>query len=175
MIATVKTSASPVLHYAIGQCSLGRILVARSERGVCAIFLDDDPEALTRELADRFPQATLVRRDDELAQSVAEVTGLVETPRKPLELLLDLRGTVFQQRVWQALREIPAGTTTTYAEVARRIGAPKSVRAVAHACATNPVALVVPCHRVLRRDGALAGYRWGLDRKRILLEREAEE
>jgi len=162
------------LSFAIGQCSLGAVLVARSGRGVCAILLGDNPESVTEELTKRFPEAIHVRRDEDLRESLAQVIGLVESPGQPLELLLDLRGTAFQQRVWQALREIPAGATTTYAEVATRIGAPTSARAVAHACATNPLALVVPCHRVIRRDGTLAGYYWGLERKRILLEREAQ-
>jgi AraC family transcriptional regulator of adaptative response/methylated-DNA-[protein]-cysteine methyltransferase len=173
MSASTTTSPAGDLHFAIGPCSLGSVLVARSERGVRAILLGDDPESVVRELERRFPQATLVRRDEDLAQSLSQVMGLIETPGQTLDLLLDLRGTAFQQRVWQALREIPAGSTATYTQVARRIGAPKSVRAVAHACASNALALVVPCHRVVRSDGDLAGYRWGVERKRILLQREA--
>ena len=172
MSASTTTSAAD-LHFAIGQCSLGSVLVARGERGVRAILLGDDPESVTRELKRRFPSEALVRRDEHLAQSLSQVIGLVETPGQTLDLLLDLRGTAFQQRVWQALREIPAGSTVTYTEVARRIGAPKSVRAVAQACASNALALVVPCHRVVRSDGDLAGYRWGVGRKRMLLQREA--
>jgi AraC family transcriptional regulator, regulatory protein of adaptative response / methylated-DNA-[protein]-cysteine methyltransferase len=160
------------LHFAIGQCSLGSVLVARSERGVCAILLGDEPEAVIHELTQRFPRAVLVRQDEELGHSVSQVVGLVEAPGPTLDLLLDLRGSTFQQRVWQALREIPAGTTSTYTEVAGRIGAPKASRAVARACASNRLAVVVPCHRVIGSDGALSGYRWGLDRKRILLRRE---
>jgi AraC family transcriptional regulator, regulatory protein of adaptative response / methylated-DNA-[protein]-cysteine methyltransferase len=162
------------LHYAIGRCSLGSVLVARGERGLCAVLLGDDPESVTCELEKRFPQTTLLRRDQDLAQYLSQVVGLIEAPGRPLDLLLDLRGTTFQQRVWQALREIPAGTTSTYSKLASRIGAPKAVRAVARACATNPLALVAPCHRVIGKDGGLTGYRWGVERKRILLERESQ-
>jgi len=161
------------IRFAIGECSLGSILVARSERGVCAILLGDDPEALARELQDKFPRATLIGGDAGFEELVAKVVGFVEAPGLGLDLPLDVRGTAFQQRVWQALREIPAGSTASYTEVARRIGAPKSVRAVAHACATNPLAVAIPCHRVVRNDGGLSGYRWGVERKRALLQREA--
>jgi len=162
------------LHFAVGQCSLGAILVAASERGVCAILLADDPEELIRDLERRFPRAELVGGDAEFEGLVASVVGLVEAPRSSLALPLDLRGTLFQQRVWQALSEIPVGQTTTYAELAGRIGAPAAVRAVARACAQNPLAVAIPCHRVVRKDGDLAGYRWGIERKRTLLAREAE-
>ena len=161
------------IRFAVGECSLGSILVARSERGVCAIFLGDDPDALTRELQDRFPRATLIGADPAFEDVVAKVVGLIEAPGTGVDLPLDVRGTAFQQRVWRALREIPAGSTASYREIARRIGAPRAVRAVAHACAVNPVAVAIPCHRVVRSDGGLAGYRWGVERKRELLEREA--
>ena len=161
------------LRFGIGRCSLGSVLVARSDRGFCAILLGDAPEHLVQELTRRFPQAELIRADDELGGSLAKVVGLVEAPGQSLDLLLDLRGTAFQQRVWQALREIPAGTTATYTEVASRIGAPMAVRAVAHACAANALAVAIPCHRVVRADGSLSGYRWGVGRKRALLQREA--
>jgi AraC family transcriptional regulator of adaptative response/methylated-DNA-[protein]-cysteine methyltransferase len=161
------------IRFAVGECSLGSILVARSEVGVCAIYLGDDPDALVRELQDRFPRATLIGGDEEFEQLVAQVVGFVESPAVGLDLPLDVRGTAFQQRVWQALREIPAGSTATYTEIAGRIGAPKSVRAVAQACAANPVAVAIPCHRVIRHDGGLSGYRWGVERKRALLQREA--
>ena len=164
--------ANTEIRFAIGACSLGAILVARSERGVAAISLGDDPEALVRELQDRFPRARLIGGDAAFERLVAEVVGFVEAPRIGLDLPLDVRGTAFQQRVWQALREIPAGETASYAEVARRIGAPQSVRAVAQACGANPLAVAIPCHRVVRSDGALSGYRWGVERKRALLERE---
>ena len=161
------------IRFAVGECSLGSILVARSERGVCAIFLGDDPDALTREIQDRFPRATLIGGDAAFEDVVAKVVGLIEAPGTGVDLPLDVRGTAFQQRVWRALRAIPAGSTASYREIARRIGAPRAVRAVAHACAVNPVAVAIPCHRVVRSDGGLAGYRWGVERKRELLEREA--
>lgn len=159
--------------FAIGQCSLGAILVARSARGICAIMLGDDPDLLARDLQDQFPRAELIGADAEFEQLVALLVGFVEAPSQGLALPLDIRGTAFQQRVWQALREIPAGMTASYAEVARRIGRPAAVRAVAQACAANPLAIAIPCHRVVRSDGSLSGYRWGVARKRDLLAREA--
>jgi AraC family transcriptional regulator of adaptative response/methylated-DNA-[protein]-cysteine methyltransferase len=162
------------IHFAVGECSLGAILVAQSTRGVCAILLGDDPDALTRELQDCFPKANLIGADADYEQQVAQVIGLVEAPGIGLELPLDVRGTAFQQRVWQALRDIPAGSTASYSEVARRIGSPAAVRAVAQACAANKLALAIPCHRVVRHDGGLSGYRWGVERKRALLDREAK-
>ena len=164
--------ANMKISFAIGECSLGTILVAMSERGLCAIFLGDDPEALVHELQDRFPQAELIGGDGDFEQLVAQVVGFVESPGIGLDLPLDVRGTAFQQRVWQALRQIPPGQTATYAEIASRIGAPKSVRAVGQACGANPLAVVIPCHRVVRTDGGLAGYHWGVERKQSLLERE---
>jgi AraC family transcriptional regulator of adaptative response/methylated-DNA-[protein]-cysteine methyltransferase len=161
------------IRFAVGPCSLGSILVAASERGVCAILLGDDPDALLRDLQDRFPRARLIGGDAKFEKLVAKVVGFVEAPRIGLDLPLDLRGTAFQQRVWQALRAIPPGETASYSEIAQRIGAPKSVRAVAGACAANALAVAIPCHRVVRSDGALSGYRWGVERKRALLDREA--
>ena len=143
------------------------------DQGVCAIPLGDDPDALVRDLQDRFPKAELIGGDAEFERLVAQVVGFVEAPRLGLDLPLDVRGTAFQQRVWQALREIPAGSTASYADIAERIGAPKAVRAVAQACAANALAVAIPCHRVVRNDGSLSGYRWGVERKRALLEREA--
>ena len=162
------------ITFALGQCSLGAILIARSARGLCAIALGDDPDALLRELQDRFPRAELVGGDAAFEQLVARVVGFVEAPAIGLELPLDIRGTAFQQRVWEALRKLPAGTTASYAEIATRIGSPKAVRAVAQACAANTLAVAIPCHRVVRSDGALAGYRWGVERKRALLLVEAD-
>ena len=162
------------IEFAIGQSSLGAILVARSQRGVCAISLGDDPDALLRELQDRFPRAELVGCDAGFERLVAQVVGLIEQPGIGIDLPLDVRGTAFQQRVWDALRKIPAGETASYAQIAQRIGAPKSVRAVAQACASNTLAVAIPCHRVVRSDGALSGYRWGVERKRELLARERE-
>ena len=161
------------IAFAIAQTSLGALLVARSARGVCAISLGDDPDALLRELQDRFPRAELVGGDAGFERLVAQVVGLVEQPGVGHDLPLDVRGTAFQQRVWQALRRIPPGQTASYADIAARIGSPKAVRAVAQACAGNTLAVAIPCHRVVRSDGALSGYRWGVARKRALLEREA--
>ena len=161
------------IEFAIGESSLGAILVARSQRGVCAISLGDDADALLRELQDRFPRAELIGGDPSFEALVAQVVGLIEQPNLGIDLPLDVRGTAFQQRVWQALRQIPAGETASYAQIAQRIGSPKSVRAVAHACASNTLAVAIPCHRVVRSDGSLAGYRWGVERKRALLDREA--
>jgi AraC family transcriptional regulator of adaptative response/methylated-DNA-[protein]-cysteine methyltransferase len=166
--------ANLAIRFAIGQCSLGAILVAATDRGVCAILLGDDPEELAHDLERRFPRANLVGADIDFEKLVAEVVGLVETPRLGTKLPLDLRGTAFQQRVWQALARIPAGETLTYSEVATAIGAPSSVRAVARACAANPLAVAIPCHRVVKMDGSLSGYRWGVERKRALLAREHE-
>ncbi len=164
--------AETPIRFAVGESSLGSILVARSERGVCAILLGDDPDALARELQDRFPRAELIGGDADFEALVAQVVGFVESPALGLDLPLDIRGTAFQQRVWQALGAIPAGETASYAEFARRIGAPRSVRAVAQACGANALAVAIPCHRVVRNDGALSGYRWGVERKRALLDRE---
>lgn len=160
------------IRFALGECSLGSILVGCSPRGVAAILLGDDPKALLRDFQDRFPLARLIGGDADFERLVAKVVGFVEAPRLGLDLPLDLRGSAFQQRVWQALREVPAGATVSYTEIARRIGAPKSVRAVAQACGANTLAVAIPCHRVVRQDGALSGYRWGVERKRILIERE---
>ncbi|GBQ21221.1 O6-methylguanine-DNA methyltransferase [Gluconacetobacter sacchari DSM 12717] len=160
------------LRFAIGACSLGAILVASSDKGIVAILLGDDPDQLARDLQDRFPRADLIGEDREYAQLVATVVGFMEAPGVGLGLPLDIRGTAFQQRVWNALREIPAGSTTTYTEIAHRIGVPASVRAVANACGANALAVAIPCHRVIRRDGALSGYRWGVERKERLIERE---
>ena len=162
------------MRFAVGECSLGAILVAASERGVCAILLGDDADALVRQLQDRFPRATIVGGDAAFEQVVARVVGLVETPGSALNLPLDVRGTVFQQRVWQQLRQIPVGETASYTAIAERIGSPRSVRAVAQACAANPLAVAIPCHRVVRNNGALSGYRWGVERKRALLDRETK-
>lgn len=161
------------IRFAVGQCSLGAILVAQSLRGICAILMAEDPEQLVRDLQDRFPKAQLIGGDAGFERVVAQVVGFIEAPALGLNLPLDVRGTVFQQRVWQALREIPLGVTVSYAEIAERIGAPNAVRAVAQACGANPIAVAIPCHRVVRRDGDVSGYRWGVERKRQLLEREA--
>jgi AraC family transcriptional regulator of adaptative response/methylated-DNA-[protein]-cysteine methyltransferase len=161
------------IRFACGQTTLGTILVAFSTTGIAAILIGDDREVLTRELQDRFPNARLTGADRDHEFLVPPIGGLVDTPGRTRNLPLDVRGTAFQRRVWQALQDIPVGKTVTYAEVARRIGLPKAVRAVAGACAANNIALAIPCHRVVRADGSLSGYAWGVERKRRLLEREA--
>ena len=169
-----RSGVAQEIRFAIGQCALGAILVAASTRGLCAIALGDDPQALLRDLQDRFHRAVLIGDDAGFAQWMAQVVALVEVLRLGLALPLDVQGTLFQLRVWQALREIPAGTTVSYRELARRVRAPQAVRAVARTCAANPLAVAIPCHRVVRTDGSLSGYRWGVDRKQALLAREAE-
>lgn len=170
-----RGGASTRIQFAVAQCSLGALLIAQSERGVCAITLGDDPDELVRKLQDQFPKAELLGGDASFEHLVAQVVGFIETPAIGLNLPLDIRGTAFQERVWRALREIPAGTTVTYSELAQRIGAPTSVRAVAGACAANRIAVAIPCHRIIRRDGDLTGYRWGIERKRQLLQRESQQ
>lgn len=162
------------IRFAVGQCSLGAILVAQSERGVCAILLGDDPHQLVCDLQDQFRKANLIGADAGFEQLIAKVVGFIEAPAIGFDLPLDVRGTAFQERVWQALREIPVGSTASYADVAQRIGAPTSMRAVAQACGANRLAVAIPCHRVVRSDGNLSGYRWGVERKRQLLERETQ-
>lgn len=167
--------AGMTIRFAIGECSLGAILVAQSERGICAILLGDDADALLRDFQDRFPVASLVGGDPAFERLVARVVGFVEAPGVGLDLPLDVRGTVFQERVWRALRAIPPGERVTYAELARRVGVPEGARAVAQACAANILAVAIPCHRVVRTDGSLSGYRWGVGRKRALLDLESSE
>lgn len=164
-----------VIRFAVGQCSLGAILVAQSQRGICAILLGDDPDRLVQDLQDQFPKAEMIGSDHAFEQLVAQVVGFIEAPAIGLHLPLDVQGTAFQERVWRALREIPPGTTVSYTDIAARIGSPKAVRAVAKACATNHIAVAIPCHRVVRRNGDLAGYRWGVERKRELLRRETQD
>ncbi len=164
--------AAERIRFAIGVCTLGHILVAATDKGVCAILLDDDPDFLLRDLQDRFPQAELVGGDAGFEELVARAVGLVDHPGRACELPLDVRGTAFQRQVWQALRDIPAGVTVSYAELAARLGRPSATRAVAGACAANAIAVAIPCHRVVRSDGSLSGYRWGLERKAALLVAE---
>jgi AraC family transcriptional regulator of adaptative response/methylated-DNA-[protein]-cysteine methyltransferase len=161
------------IRFAIGQCSLGAILVAATDKGICAILMGDDPDPLVRDLQDRFPHAELRGAEADFEATVARVVGFVESPRIGLDLPLDVRGTAFQQRVWQALRAIPSGQTVSYAELAERVGLPSGARAIAGACAANPVAVAIPCHRVVRQDGSISGYRWGVERKAALLKRES--
>ncbi|HTU53749.1 MAG TPA: bifunctional DNA-binding transcriptional regulator/O6-methylguanine-DNA methyltransferase Ada [Acetobacteraceae bacterium] len=161
------------IRYASGSCSLGKILVATTEKGVCAILFGEDDAALAGELARRFPKAAIAPAEASFGRTLAAVVSAVETPARGLALPLDVQGTAFQCRVWEALRAIPPGATASYGEIARRIGKPKAVRAVAAACAANGIAVAIPCHRAVRADGGLAGYRWGVARKRALLAREA--
>lgn len=161
------------IHFDIGSSTLGRVLVASNDKGVCAIFMADTDNELIAQLRERFPEAGLSPDARALARTLPRVIEFIEAPIGELELPLDPAGTEFQRRVWRALRQIPAGATASYADIARRIDAPKSFRAVAQACGANPIALAIPCHRVVRNDGALSGYRWGVTRKRALLEREA--
>jgi len=170
-----KGGDGSTIRFAIGQCSLGSILVAQSDKGICAILMGDDADELARDLQERFPNATLVGGDRKFEKLIAQVIGFVEAPKLGLDLPLDIRGTAFQQRVWKALQKIPAGKTASYAEIAKRIGSPSSTRAVAGACAANAIAVAIPCHRVVRTDGGLSGYRWGVERKRALLDSEAGE
>ncbi|MEO8361385.1 MAG: bifunctional DNA-binding transcriptional regulator/O6-methylguanine-DNA methyltransferase Ada [Vicinamibacteria bacterium] len=168
-----KGAPDATIRFAVGETTLGPVLVAASEKGVCAILFGDSADALTRDLQDRFPRATLVGGDRSFETWVAKVVGFVEAPRVGLDLPLDIQGTTFQRRVWKALQDIPIGSTASYSDVARMVGAPGSARAVAQACASNRLALAIPCHRVVRNDGAVSGYRWGVPRKKTLLEREA--
>ena len=161
------------IRFAVGECSLGSILVAATEKGICSILLGDDPDALAHDLQDRFPKAKLIAGGSDFNQWVAAVVGFVEAPRLGLHLPLDVRGTAFQQRVWRALCKIPLGSTTSYAFIAKKLGAPRSARAVGQAIAANPLAVAIPCHRVIRKDGGISGYHWGVERKRLLLDRES--
>ncbi len=163
------------IHFAVGECSLGSVLVASTEKGVCAILMGDDANELAIDLQKRFAKATITDADETYEKVVATVIALIDSPALTASgLPLDIRGTVFQRKVWEALREIPPGKTVGYREIAEMIGSPKAVRAVAGACAANPLAVVIPCHRVVRTDGKLSGYRWGVERKRTLLEKESQ-
>ncbi len=164
--------AGTSIRFAVESCSLGWILVATTAQGVCTILMGDDPDELARDLRRRFARAEIVSANAELQATIAKVVAYVEAPQVGLDLPLDIRGTAFQERVWQALRDIPAGTTASYTEIAKRIGSPKSVRAVARACSANPLAVAIPCHRIVRSDATISGYAWGVERKRELLRRE---
>jgi AraC family transcriptional regulator, regulatory protein of adaptative response / methylated-DNA-[protein]-cysteine methyltransferase len=175
MIQTVFKYSSPaeIIHYSIGLCSLGSVLVAHSEKGICAILIDNDDQSLIADLQKRFPKAELIENNIESEHWLRLIINFIDRPQKDLDLPLDIRGTVFQRKVWRMIQNIPLGTTSSYIEIATALGDPKTVRAVAGACAANPIALLVPCHRVVRSDGALSGYRWGIEKKRILIAREA--
>lgn len=170
----LRTQSAMAISFALDKCSLGNILIAQSEQGICALLLGDEPQMLIDDLQQRFPKSTLVAGDVDLKKNLLQIIKLVEKPQGNISLPLDIRGTLFQQRVWQALQQIPAGETRSYSEIAEAIGSPKAIRAVAGACAANAIAVIIPCHRVVRSDGNLSGYRWGTERKKILLQREAE-
>jgi AraC family transcriptional regulator, regulatory protein of adaptative response / methylated-DNA-[protein]-cysteine methyltransferase len=161
------------IRFATGPCSLGLVLAAASENGLCAILFGDERGQLVRDLQDRFPHACLAEGGEETRRILAQVVGFIEKPAQDLDLPLDPRGTPFQQRVWKALREVPAGITASYGEIAKRIGQPRDAKDVAEACAANAIAVAIPCHRIVRADGSISGYRWGVRRKRALLAREA--
>lgn len=172
----LKSGAAKIeIQFALGDCSLGSVLVAQSKVGICAIMLGDGTDELLQELGVRFPGATMVPADEEFRKLIGTIMKFIEAPTSKFPLPLDIRGTAFQQRVWQALQNIPCGKTMSYAEIAQSMGAPDAVRAVGTACGANPLAVAIPCHRVVRTDGALSGYRWGIERKRQLLEREAKQ
>ena len=160
------------IRYTTAKSSLGQVLVAATERGISAVYLGEAREKLEKELREEYPRAEIMGANGAFTQWVEEIVARTEGSAPRRELPLDLRATAFQRRVWQELQRIPPGTTRTYSQIARAVGKPRAVRAVARACATNPVSIVVPCHRVVRADGDLAGYRWGLSRKEKLLERE---
>lgn len=168
----IPPAADAVLRFSMGTSSLGAVLVAESEKGVAAILIGDDPEVLVHDLERQFPKSELIGSDKAVERRVRLVIGLIENPAHDLDVPLDIRGTAFQQKVWAALRKIPPGTTASYSEIARTIGRPQSVRAVAGACAANAIAVAIPCHRVVRSNGDLSGYRWGIERKEALLARE---
>lgn len=163
------------IYFALDKCSLGTILIAQSEKGICAILLSDEAQLLIDDLQQRFPKATLVAGDYNFQKTVAQIIDVIEKPHLTFSMPLDIRGTLFQQRVWQALQQIPAGETRSYRDIAEAIGSPKAVRAVAGACAANAIAVVIPCHRVVRTDGNLSGYRWGVERKQKLLQQESKQ
>jgi AraC family transcriptional regulator of adaptative response/methylated-DNA-[protein]-cysteine methyltransferase len=169
------TARAPVteIEFAITQSSLGLVLVARSERGLCAVLFGDDEAELQRDLQSRFPRATVAEQPEALGKLADAVVAYIESPKRGLDVPLDVRGTDFQRTVWQALQEIPAGSTASYSDIAARIGQPTAMRAVAQACGANALAVVIPCHRVVTVDGKVTGYRWGVERKRALLDREA--
>ncbi len=169
-----KKSPAKQIDFACGKSSLGKFLVARSEKGICAILLGDTQQELIADLRRRFPAAELKHSEQDFAEQLQLLVQLIEHPKQALQLPLDIRGTLFQQKVWQALRTIPAGETRSYSDIAQAIGSPKAVRAVAGACAANAIAIAIPCHRVVRSDGNLSGYRWGVERKQILLQREID-
>lgn len=172
--ATIPTNVDgETIRFAADPCSLGLVLAATSENGLCAILFGNEMNQLVRDLQGRFPHANLNEGGHEASQALAQIVGFIERPTQGLDLPLDPRGTPFQQLVWKALRDVPAGTTASYGEIAKRIGRPKEAKEVAEACAVNPIAVAIPCHRIVKADGSISGYRWGVKRKRALLAREA--
>jgi AraC family transcriptional regulator of adaptative response/methylated-DNA-[protein]-cysteine methyltransferase len=171
---TLRNQPSMTIYFAVDRCSLGTILIAQSEKGICAVLFGDEAQDLRGDLQKRFPKATLIAGDETFQKTVAQIIAMIEQPQLTIALPLDIRGTLFQQRVWQALQKIPAGETRSYSEIAEAIGSPNAVRAVAGACAANAIAVIIPCHRVVRNDGNISGYRWGIERKQKLLQQEAE-
>lgn len=167
----MKTKTTDI-EYTIGTSSLGKILAAWSKKGVCAILIDENAQLLIEDLQQRFRNANIICSDSSREIELQTIIGLIEHPQSSLNLPLDVQGTLFQQQVWQALQKIPPGETRSYTDIATAIGSPKSVRAVASACAANAIAVAIPCHRVVRQDGNLSGYRWGIERKAELLKRE---
>jgi AraC family transcriptional regulator, regulatory protein of adaptative response / methylated-DNA-[protein]-cysteine methyltransferase len=167
-----RNGANTKINYAITHCGLGHLLVASTGKGVCSVRIGDDPMQLSAELHEEFSAANITRSDAELSELLNLIVNHIESKQTRLDVPLDIRSTAFQRQVWRALREIPLGETRSYSDIAHEIGRASAVRAVARACASNPVALVIPCHRVIREDKSLGGYRWGLERKKKLLERE---
>ncbi|MEO6679117.1 MAG: methylated-DNA--[protein]-cysteine S-methyltransferase, partial [Pseudomonas sp.] len=159
-------------RYISGPCTLGVLLLAFSDKGLCALLLGDELPPLERDLAHRFSGA--LQRDEGLLPQLQQTLRHLDNPQRVLDFTLDLAGSAFQRKVWAALQQIPLGQTASYGDIAHRLGQPKAFRAVANACGANPIAVIVPCHRVLRQDGSLGGFRWGLERKRQLLDREAQ-
>jgi len=172
-VPTLRKQSAMTISYALDKCSLGNVLIAQSEKGICALLLGDDSQSLVDDLHQRFLKATITAGDSKFQHSVKNIVAAIEQPQVAINLPLDIRGTLFQQRVWQALQKIPAGETRSYSEIAEAIGSPKAVRAVAGACAANAIAVIIPCHRVVRNDGNLSGYRWGVERKQQLLQQES--
>jgi AraC family transcriptional regulator of adaptative response/methylated-DNA-[protein]-cysteine methyltransferase len=173
MSSSTEMKATDSIRFAVGRCSLGAVVVGTSAKGICAILLGNDAAATVSDLRERFPDAEPVGDRQGFEPVLAQVVAFIEAPARGLDLPLDPRGTAFQRRVWKALCEIPVGSTATYSDIARQLGAPKEAYLVGEACAANPIAVAIPCHRVVRKDGTLAGYRWGIKRKRALLQREA--
>jgi O-6-methylguanine DNA methyltransferase len=170
--ASIASGAAHEIEFVVGDCALGKVLVARSPIGVCAIRLGSTAAEVEQDLVASFPDIRIISNSRRLRDDLTKVLQFIAVPRDPLELDLDIRGTPFQRRVWDALRTVPLGKPLTYAQLARRVSGPKSLRAIAQACSENPIALAIPCHRVMGNSGSMAGYRWGIERKQVLINRE---